>query len=67
MLELSEIKADGSVSKFVTAYYKEGYVYIDVDRILGGIYGGKSVKIPYLENAYSGAGGYFRRKLREKI
>ena len=28
---------------------------------------GKSVKMPYLENAYSGAGGYFRRKLREKI
>ena len=45
VLELSEIKADGSLSKFVTAYYKEGYVYIDVDRILGGIYGGKSVKI----------------------
>lgn len=45
VLEFSEIKADGSLSKFVTAYYKEGYVYIDVDRILGGIYGGKSVKI----------------------
>lgn len=28
---------------------------------------GKKVKIPYLENLYAGAGGYFRRKLREKI
>lgn len=45
VLELSERKADGSLEKFITAYYKEGNVYIDVSKLIGGIYSGKSVKI----------------------
>lgn len=28
---------------------------------------GKKVKLPYLETGYTGAGGYFRRRMREKI
>ena len=45
VLELSERKPDGSLEKFIAAYYKKGSVYIDVDRLVGGVYGGQSVKI----------------------
>ncbi len=45
VLELNEVKSDGSVSPFLAAYYKEGNVYINIADALGGIYGGKNVKI----------------------
>lgn len=45
ILELNEIGADGSSSPFLAAYYKDGNVYVDLAATLGGIYGGKGVKI----------------------
>lgn len=45
VLELDEIKGDGSLAPFISAYYKQGNVYIDVAKAVGGIYGGKGVKI----------------------
>lgn len=42
--------------------YSKKYFKIAAARIMG-----KNVKIPYLESSYTGAGGYFRRKMREKI
>ena len=43
-LELQEVKADGSTSVFLAAYYKDGNLYVDPSTALG-IYGGKGVKI----------------------
>ena len=45
VLELDEIKSDGTLSPFISAYYKEGFVYINVDGLIGGVYAGKGVKI----------------------
>lgn len=45
VLELDELGKDGSLKPFLSAYYKKGNVYIDVAKTVGGIYGGKGVKI----------------------
>lgn len=42
--------------------YSKKYFKIAAARIMG-----RNVKIPYLESSYTGAGGYFRRRMREKI
>ena len=45
VLELYEKKEDGTLVPFIGAYYKEGNLYVDIAKTLGGIYGGKGVKI----------------------
>lgn len=45
VLELDEIKSDGTLAPFISAYYKEGFVYLNVDGLIGGVYAGKGVKI----------------------
>ena len=45
VLELAEINDDGSLTPFIGVYYKEGNLYVDLAKTLGGIYGGKGIKI----------------------
>ncbi len=45
VLELYEVKSDGSDELFMGAYYKDGNLYVDIAKMLGNVYGGKGVKI----------------------
>ncbi len=56
------IPEDLSLTVGVWRRYSGAYFKIAAQRLAG-----RQTKIPYIENEYSGAGGYFRRKMRSRI